>query len=64
MSHSNPKYVAVNKVALVHLLQTASMVDDFHELSHAVAQVKKSMLYDAECAELERRDERYCPTRE
>ena len=60
MSHAHPKYVAVNKIALVHLLQAASNVDDYHELSHAVAQVKKSMLYTEECAELERRDERYC----
>ena len=60
MSAHNPKYVTVNKIALVHLLQAASNVDDYHELAHAVAQVKKSMLYTEECAELERRDERYC----
>ncbi len=60
MSHNNPKYVAVNKVALVHLLQVAEMVDDFHELKHAVAQVKKSMRYDETCAEIERRADRYC----
>lgn len=64
MSHANPKYVAVSKVALVHLLQTAEMVDDFDELTAAIAAVKKSLIYNAECAELERRDERYCVSRE
>ena len=58
MSHSHPKYVAVNKVALVHLLQCADRADD--ELRRAAAQVKDTMRYTEECAELERRDERYC----
>lgn len=60
MSHANPKYVAVNKVALVHLIQCAEQVDDFHELRHAAAMVKKSMRYNEACAEIERREERYC----
>jgi hypothetical protein len=60
MSHANPKYVVVNKVALVRLLQAASNVDDYNELVFAVEQVKKSMRYTEECAELERRENRYC----
>ena len=64
MSHNNPKYVAVNKVALVNLLQTAEMCDDFHELRHAAEQVRKSMIYNEQCVELERRDTQYCPARE
>ena len=58
MSHSHPKYVAVNKIALVHLLQCADRADD--ELRRAAEQVKTTMRYDATCAEIERRDERYC----
>jgi hypothetical protein len=64
MSHANPRYVAVSKAALTHLLKCAEMVDDFHELRHAAAAVKKSMLYNEICAELERREERYCIGRE
>lgn len=64
MSATNPKYVTVNKIALVHLLQCAENVDDYHELRAAAASVKKSMVYNEICAELERRDERYCISRE
>ena len=63
MSAINPKFVTVNKVALVHLLQYAEGLED-EGLRHAVAHVKRSMLYTAECAEIERREECYCPARE
>ena len=60
MSHYAPSFVAVRKEALEHLLKCALMVDDFHELRHAAEAVKKGAVYNDTCAELERRDERYC----
>ena len=61
MSHWDQKFVAVKKSSLEHLLKCAAMVEDFHELQHAVAQLKKEgTFYNEVCVELERRAGRYC----